>query len=204
MNLKYSIRLEEDQLKFISAMGSSLYKPYESIRGLGWISEKLGWPTRKTERIVRQSFGILGIIEYIAESPNRGYSYGYLIVPEENSLPLKNALQNGGKFEKEIKQHDLMVLNSIYQRDKELRQIPWYGPSPRFYLAEISKRSRMGKWKTKSSLKRLVGILGKALIKTIALKNGEDTYVTYSPRWFLPTVRISDAEKVLQEYSRQL
>jgi hypothetical protein len=200
MGIKYSIELNEDQLKLLSVLDYDIL-PSFSISPPD--IDKLGWSKSKARRVVRSLYGIFAIEE---EEPWHFYKktqktvYRHFYIPSENIQPVKDALGGDGRFRGEVETEDLPVLKTVYERDRELKTLYGHGWNPRFFEAEVAKRANMSKGKTRKGLDRLVGVLARTNLrewKRVLMDNKYELIMLHRPQWFLPKARIPQADKIL-------
>lgn len=162
-------------------------------------TDALEWTDSKLEKVTRSLYGVLGVSEehfYSRRVGRRVVGYAGFSIPHQNYEAVYAALESG-RFEKEVEPADVDVLHVIYERDAELRKgrPRW---NPRFHLSEVSKRSRKSSRAVRESIQRLTGVLAETHFRE---KVKGKPCMTGKTRWFLPTARLSDAERVLELYA---
>jgi len=207
MELKYSIDLNDTQIKLLSILKApnNLGIGYFHIKvdniGIFLNHFQLDWPVSKLKRVVKSLFGVMAVYEFpiMKENIPNNVKYVEYAVPEQNHYAVDQAL-NICKFEKEIKEKDIPILKLIYERDKEFKKRHGNRWNPRFDNKEISEKADVEEHSSIASLERLTGVLAQAYTihwKTICGHERALVVDNNRPEWFLSNQRIPDAKKVL-------
>jgi len=190
MDIEYSIRLRDSQLEALRLIGGGHVVEHPDMI-------ELGWPSPQARRIFRSLYGIIGIQEdrwLPGGIPRYGRArilkYRGFFLPPENAEAVSVAMENRGVFQKSIKLRDVHILRTIVERDKELKEMYSACWNPRFYEEYIAQLARMGYDSTRSSLNRLVGLVGKTY--------NHDAYKELT--WIVPTARRPQIEAILDQY----
>ncbi|MBS3092822.1 hypothetical protein J4466_05385 [Candidatus Pacearchaeota archaeon] len=160
-----------------------------------------GWSESKRKEVLKSLYGIVGIYQLSEGAINKFY------IPEQLLPSFREARKNKSVFEGSFEDLDLEVLEAIYVKNSELRKKYGLNWNPRFHKKEVARLSNRNETSAVESLDRLVGILGIVNIQDYLHKTWNSrksaskiwTVNYYAKRWFLPSARIPDVERVLRE-----
>jgi len=94
-----------------------------------------------------------------------------------------------GWFEKFLLEEDLQIIRILYHRTQELYAIHGRGWNPRFTVTEVAQRTARKKREVRTSLDRLIGMLGFFSESYCKLLDDDKTVSVSTPYWFIPRHR---------------
>jgi hypothetical protein len=143
------------------------------------------WTPYQATRIVRNLFGIIGILEDPGKV--RGVRYNFHIPPR--NLKRTVSASKTGVFQGTVRFDDLPVLKFVFDRTRELKEKYGWGFYPRFSVREVAKRTGISRDEVKTSLEHLTG----ALTMTRVECNDEKS----RNKWFISKARLPLVWKIL-------
>ncbi|MBU0953675.1 MAG: hypothetical protein KKA90_04655 [Nanoarchaeota archaeon] len=199
-NIEYRIRITKRQEELLREIDRDALQPMPDY--LEGVSERF------VTNLHRRLYGIIGIDEgwstYAGEeSPRDERKCFSFYIPHENEDAVSEARETGW-FRKSLKEEDLGVLDTIYDRMAWLHDSYGRGWYPRFYVREVARRTKLNEREARRSLDRLIGVLGIAYTKIVPRsswrshkKYSSDYNITTAPAWFIPEYRLPLIKELL-------
>ncbi|MEK6848159.1 MAG: hypothetical protein AABX65_00820 [Nanoarchaeota archaeon] len=161
------------------------------------LSKECGKEDRRVMKIVRNLYGVLGIVR--EHGKTHKYWYSHYIIPPENNLAVINAVSNNGIFEKELNGEDLDLLKFLLRRTREIKEGKKHGYNPAFSVPRILNEFGGNRKEIRESLERLTGVLCHVYGPEVApVQLGDfEKYILYD-NWLIPHIGFEIAEEVLR------
>ncbi len=188
--VEYTIPLRNSQFRFLSDNFHALALPISRGNDEEWIRETfrsrdyLDRNSRST-KLIRSLYGVLGFEKIQGYN---GFYFHNFFIPDVNEGAVLESLHSG-VFSKSFLDEDLEILETVYERNRELRALGINNRYPLFYISEVSKRGGFTRSRTEEGLINLIGVLGFCQY---------DHQTHFARSWFVPRSREDLIKRLLR------